>query len=94
VRERRTRDRRAVIGVGGRRATDYSLPLRVLAEISGMSTDFFLKEIEHQELQATQFGREWRVPTVVGCRYLQDKGWPIPPWLERACKMASAPDAA
>jgi hypothetical protein len=80
--------------VGGRRATDYSLPLSVLANITGQSSDFLIREIEAKELRAVKFGREWRVPTIWGCRYLQDKGWPLPPWLERACKVASAPDAA
>jgi hypothetical protein len=75
-------DRRAVAGMGGRRATDHSIPLRPLAEAIGMSADFLLKEIAAGELKAVQFGRAWRVPTFEACRYLSDKGWPLPPWLD------------
>jgi hypothetical protein len=75
-------DRRAAAGMGGRRATDHSIPLRPLAEAIGMSADFLLKEIAAGELKASQFGREWRVPTLEACRYLDAKGWPLPRWLD------------
>lgn len=49
-----------------------------LADITGMSVDFFYVEIEAGELRAVRFGRFWRIPAIEVERYLRDKNFPPP----------------
>lgn len=58
-----------------------------------MSTNFLLKEIEAGELHAVKFGREWRVPILAACTYLESKGWPLPARLAALCAQMRALEA-
>lgn len=58
--------------------------LRDLADVTGMSVDFFYLEIDAGELRAAKFGREYRVPADEADRYLTAKQFPVPhEWTER-----------
>lgn len=49
-----------------------------LADLTGMSVDFFYLEIEAGELHAARFGRFWRIPADEAERYLREKKFPPP----------------
>lgn len=52
--------------------------LRDLADVTGMSVDFFYLEIAEGELHAVKFGREYRIPADEVDRYLAEKRFPKP----------------
>jgi excisionase family DNA binding protein len=66
--------RRHGIARDGRRATDAWTVTELAREI-GMSPEFVRAEIVAGELQASRFGREYRLQSEIVVRYLVAKGW-------------------
>ncbi len=61
-----------------------ALSTRDLAELTGMTTEFFRLEIVSGEIHAARFGREYRIPAQEAARYLTEKQFPVPvDWLGR-----------
>jgi len=67
---------------GGRRSTDPPVgngwSTGQLAFHIGMSRKFVLEEIHAKAISASQFGREYRIPSSEVRRYCESHGFPVP----------------